>query len=166
MLPFGVIFINEIRQQLNDKEQQELNNNVVIQGIPVKENENAQVLVDKIANTLKVAAKVKKAYRLHGPQNGKAYPPVKVVFENQDDKKQWMTAKRNVNLTARIFGGNNPLEPIYINHDLTKQNIEQAKRYKKEQNYKYLWVSNGKIFLRKNDTNKARLIGKKEDLKN
>lgn len=82
--------LHEIRQQLNDKEQQELNNNVVIQGIHVKENENAQVLVDKIANTLKVTAKVKKAYRLHGPQNGKAYPPVKVVFENQDDKKQCM----------------------------------------------------------------------------
>lgn len=48
----------------------------------------------------------------------------------------WMTAKRNVNLTARIFGGNNPLEPIYINHDLTNQNIElfkEAKRFKKEQ---------------------------------
>lgn len=63
----------------------------------------------------------------------------------------------------------NDNENIYINHDMTRWNIQlfkAAKEFKNNKNYKYLWFSNGKILMRKSDTSKIELIEDESSLKN
>lgn len=161
--------LQAIKHVLNDNEQKTLNNNIIIQGIPAKENENIQGIVEKIAKSLKVVSKVQLAYRMGGAKPNKANPPIRITFESQEDKKKWMMAKKNSELTTEIIGQFATPEPIYINHDLTKQNFQlfrEAKQFKKDNNFKYLWVSNGKILLRKTDVSKTILVRSSEDLKN
>lgn len=157
-----------IKRTLNTREQHELNNNIVIQGVPRKENEKVEEIVEKIAKTLNVINNADKMYRL-GSGSGNTAAPIKVIFKNADDKKKWMLAKKSKEVTTAVFGLNNNPTPIYINHDLTKQNLilfKAAKQFKKDNNYKYVWINNGKILLRQTDTSKTILIEDESDLKN
>ena len=161
--------LHEIKNQLNNNEQKCLNNNIIVQGIPAKEKENIQVIVEKMAKALKVPNKVQAAYRLGNAGTGRRSAPIRIIFENGEDKKQWMSAKRDVGLTTQILEGNSDPETIYINHDLTKHNLQLfklAKQYKKENNYKYVWISDGKILIRKTDSSRPITIKNIEDLKN
>lgn len=157
-----------IKKQLNVKEQQQLNNNIIIQGVPYKENEKVEETIRKITNILGVVNNAEKCFRL-GSGNGSKLAPIKVVFKNSEDKEKWMLAKKNKNLNTAIFEQSNPPKPIYLNHDLTKRNFElfmAAKKFKNDNDYKYLWINNGKILMRKSDDSKILLIGDETDLKN
>lgn len=162
--------VQDIRKQLNTKEQQELNNNAIIQGIPYKENENLDVIVDKLASKLSIPKiPINKIYRL-GSRREDRSAPIRIIFRSEEDKKKWMVAKKTKTLTTSDIGGYADIrETIYINHDLTKYNVElfkKAKQYKTENNYKYLWINNGKILLRKDDNSKVTLIETHNDIKN
>lgn len=161
--------LQEVKQVLNNNEQRTLNKNIIIQGIPAKENENIQGIVDKLAKVLKVDGRVLAAYRIGGVKGNNLSTPIRIMFERDEDKKKWMMAKKNSDISTEMIGQSNTPEPIYINHDLTKQNYQlfrEAKQFKKENNFKYLWVSNGKILLRKSETSKTTLVRSRDDLKN
>lgn len=162
--------LQSIKRQLNNKEQEALNNNLIVQGIPFKENENVQAIVERIATTLKVPNRVQKSFRLGSAKNGKTQVPIKIIFSTPEEKKCWMVAKKNINLTtATIMAQGSATEPIFLNHELTRQNIElymKAREFKKDNEYKYLWISHGKILLRKSDMSKIKLIESEADLKN
>lgn len=161
--------LQTVKRDLNNRDQKELNNNVIIQGVPSVVNEKVETVVEKLANKLKVTRNIEKAYRLGNPNQERASSAIKIIFKSYDDKKQWMQAKKSYKLSTGDLGYNDINEAIYINHDLTKRNIElfkMAKQFKKDHDYKYLWVSNGKIMIRKNDTSKSFLIEDASDLKN
>ena len=163
--------ICEIKKQLNSREQQELNNNVVVQGIPFKEQEKVEMVVQKLADCLKVANNTESSFRMGERKEGKANP-IKISFKNADDKKKWMIAKKAKEITLKDLGlqqigSENQI--IYINHDLTKENIslfKAAKEYKNNKGYKFLWISDGKILMRKTENSKVELIDSVLDLKN
>lgn len=158
--------LKEIKQVLNKRDQKELMKNVVIQGVPVQPNENLKVIVKKIADHLgtQIDGSIT-AFRLgEGNQN---CPPIKVVFEEQKDKNMLITSKKKLTLTSKDVGfmDNNK---IYINHDLTKVNLKlmsAARIFKKDNNYKYLWLSTGNIFLRKDDKSKVIVLENEEQLR-
>lgn len=146
-----------IKKQLNKKEQNELDSNVIIQGIPFKESENLQQLIKKIGEKLDVPIGNNglTAYRL-GKDPSKNCP-IKVCFETRGVKEQMLKSKKRYELDTKDLGyrENNK---IYLNHDLTKQNVKlftMARTFKKDHDYKYLWMSNGTIFLRKDDRSKV-----------
>jgi len=63
-----------------------------------------------------------------------------------------MMAKKSTELTNGILNHDKDPVIIYINHDLIKHNIQlykEAKLFKNEHNYKYLWIKKGKYCLEK-----------------
>ena len=66
-----------------------------------------------------------------------------------EDKLCWMKTKKEKQINTRdigIQGGG----LIFNNHDLTKRNLElfkEAKKYKNTNGYKYVRMSNGKIYV-------------------
>lgn len=72
----------------------------------------------------------------------------------REDKLK-MLEKRRIkrNLNTSDVGYPQPAVPVYVNESLSpakRKLLTAAKNVKTEKNFSYLWVRNGKIFLRKN----------------
>lgn len=160
--------IREIKSQLNKREQQELKNNLIIQGIPNKENENVEDIIKKIGHKLEIPVEGKfKAYRI-GKDHTKKISAIKVIFDEHNTKARWLKSKKKVHLNTSELGYNTS-NKVYLNHDLTKANLElykAARNFKNENAYKFLWIANGNILLRKDESSKVVLLETTEQLKN
>lgn len=58
--------------------------------------------------------------------------------------------------------------PVYVAEHLTPANKSlhaEARRKAKESDYKFVWIRNGRIFARKNETSQALLIRSSESVK-
>lgn len=74
---------------------------------------------------------------------------------------------RKKNIKTTDFLRSAPTAPVFINEHLTAKNkniLYEAKKVKKERGFKYVWVRNAKIFVRKNDNTIAMHIRSLSDL--
>jgi len=160
--------LSEIKNQLNKTEQRELNNNIIIQGIPYKNEENIEGIVKKIGEKLQISLTSQNfsATRL-GKIANKA-TPIKVILTSSEVKKQVMKSKVKTRLNTEGLGFTEK-NKIFINHDLTKKNMElfkAAQEFRKANDYKFLWISDGNILMKKIENSKAMLVQSINDLKN
>ncbi|KAL4714245.1 hypothetical protein ACJJTC_009597 [Scirpophaga incertulas] len=85
-------------------------------------------------------------------------PAIIVKFTRRIVKDQLFAAvraRRGINTTD--IGLSGPASTIYVSDHLTPSNkllLRQARQLKADMNYSYLWISDCKIFLRKNDKSK------------
>ncbi|KAK9871900.1 hypothetical protein WA026_015149 [Henosepilachna vigintioctopunctata] len=133
--------------------------------VEIESIKKTSIVVDNLAKKLQVnrAGGIKEDYRL-----GKSTDLIKIMFNNAEVKNKIVKANATRKLTAKDLGYNTDTQ-VYINNDLTKQNIQllkAAKKFKEENNYKYLWVQEGNILLRKEDNSKIILIEDYNCLKN
>lgn len=157
-----------IKKQLNNNEQKELNCNITIHGVPYEEREKLHEIVKKIGNQLQVPVEEENFSAVRLGRGHQKNGPIRVHFRNEETKKTFLASKLKISLNSQILGyaANNK---IYLNHDLTKRNLEvfkAAQEYKKQNGYKYLWISSGKILLRKDEKSKVTLVEDEKDLKN
>lgn len=159
--------IAEIKVMLNRNEQKVLNKNLIIHGIPQEKNESLKQIIEEVGNQLQVnlANSEFTAYRMGKPEDKKR--PIKACFENETFKNQLIKTPKKYDLNAQTLGFRVDSK-IFLNHDLTKPNLELYKRslaFKKTHDYKYLWINNGNILLRKREDSVVKVIKKDEDLK-
>lgn len=94
-----------------------------------------------------------------------------MTFENRQQKESFLKANKKERITTKDLGFDDKqfIEPIYIDQDLTKRKQDlhkKARLFKKEKQYKFLWVKDGNIYLRKNEESKPLMISHEDDLKN
>lgn len=160
--------LSDIKKQLNRREQKDLNNNLIISGVPYKAEENLKDIVSTVARAMNVKLESKDitVYRIGNKNTNEI--PIKVIFENPVDKVNLCASKFKKNLTTKELGFQIN-KKVFLNHDLTKHNLDlykKAKIFQRDNNYKYLWIRDGKIFLRKEDNSKIILLEDTNDLKN
>lgn len=79
-------------------------------------------------------------------------PGIIVRFARQDTREQWFNQRKKLNRTG---------EDAYILENLTTQNralLWKTREWAKQNDYRYTWHRNGKIFVRRADGDKAILI--------
>lgn len=164
--------LKRIQIQLNTMEQKEINNNVMLYGIPYKKNENVREIVKNVGNHIQVPVNEEEFTAIRVGRNDQGdntkNNPIRVIFRNAELKKGLMKSPKKISLNAENLGLGGSSK-IFINHELTKKNLQTYKaalNFRKENAYKYLWVAHGKIMLRKSDNSKILLIEEEEDLKN
>ena len=160
--------IIDIKKDLNRREQRELSNNLIIHGVPYKTNEKVDEIIKNIGGLLDVSLNNQSftAVRL-GKENQKTNL-IKVTFQDENTKQKIIKSPKRRQLNTSKLGLNID-KPIFLNHDLTKQNQELFKKandFKKENGFKFLWISKGSILLRKEENSKIMAIEKEDDLKN
>lgn len=147
---------------------------MIILGIPEKQNENLYDVIKTIGRKLDVTLDEAKysTYRLgreiiigDKTQRGR---PIKIIFRDEKTKPLLLKSKKRIHLNSTDLGyaDNNK---VYLNHDLTKSNLElfkEAKAYKKDNDYKFVWTSRGNIFLRKDEQAKIIQVEDINQLKN
>lgn len=159
--------IDFLKTQREYYRQDTLKNNVVISGLPLKDNVDRNELnkfVIDIAKKLDVniSGKDITCYKVGKTEQKQ----LKVVFENADKKDLIMKNKRDLVLNTKHIGLSED-KIIYINHDMTIKNqllFKKAREYKKEKAIKYAWYKDGKIFARQSDNSAIIRIKSDDDL--
>ncbi|KAL0829417.1 hypothetical protein ABMA28_004190 [Loxostege sticticalis] len=176
--------VMELSEQLQVKEQQGRINNIEITGVPVLKRENLMTTLNNIAAKIGFSLqpydidyihRVRRYAHKSNPVGGNSdahvspsTPNIVVRFNQRSRKNEMIAAVRaRRGLTTVDAGLNGPSTPIFVNDHLTPQNkllYKQARLTAKDKGYKYIWLSDCKILLRKNDTSKVLLISSESDL--
>lgn len=156
--------LSELNHKIAYMEQFARQSNVEIQGIPERRNENLMSIVKKIGNTVSCNLQETDILEFHrvAKQNTNSNRPKNIVV-----KLNCPRTRDNLLASVKIFNKNkhsdNKLNtshielpgerrPVYVTEHLSPENkkLHAATRIAaKEKNYKFVWIRNGRIFVRK-----------------
>lgn len=174
--------LSTISEQLSLKDQQGRINNLEITGVPVSRGENLNNIITKLAVKVGLALtpfdidyihRVRRfnpsaAVKVDGPPSSQNVPNIIVRFSQRKRKSDMLAAIRaRRGLTTADLDLDGPARPVFVNDHLAPHNkmlYGRVRRLGKELGYKYIWVNDCKIFVRKSDTSKAILISNEADL--
>ncbi|KAI5634400.1 phorbol esters/diacylglycerol binding domain (C1 domain) domain-containing protein [Phthorimaea operculella] len=146
-----------LEERINYLEIKEKEKNVEIYGLDWKEEEDIGKTVRKFAEKLSlnpasvVAISKKRVSREKSSE--KARPrPVIVSLATRAARDEWM-AKKKSRLTNNEIYNNGDSRPIYINEDVTRfiKQLFWTTKSELKSAFKYIWIQEGKILLRKED---------------
>ena len=148
--------------------------NLEFKGVPVTENENVTNTVIEISKLLGVEitkSDISTAHRLatKHPKNGAAssVPPAIIARFVRRDIRNEIYNRRKTAKTIQPHQYPVPgMTKLYVNENLTqyrKKLLWKTKELTKKYHYAYLWTTNGKIFVKKNEKDKPRIIQSEND---
>lgn len=156
--------VKELRNQINMLEQQSRACNVEIQGVVESKSENLIALVKKLGDIIGCPSedKIRNCTRTAKINRLSTRPrSIVVQFSTQTIRDNFLASaikynrsKPNNKLNNGHIGMSNIKDPIFVVEHLSPANkaLHAAARLKaKEMGYKYVWVRNGRIFLRKTE---------------
>ncbi|KAF6214146.1 hypothetical protein GE061_008885 [Apolygus lucorum] len=164
--------VSTLQSIVEDMDQSALTNAVEISGIPVDQQKSVIELVELVGRAVNFEINkrmINNCFRRQGPVTASNPGLMFVSFISKLDKDAFMSAaRRTANLTSRQLGFIDGEEiRIYINHSMTyakRKLLNMVKTYKRENNYKFVWTRNGKIFIRKSETSSIIEIRTAEDI--
>lgn len=160
-----------LNSRLNLSEQQSRENNIELQCIPESNNENIPKIINQLGNACKINIKdtdIKSCFRIAKKNTDSSRPRAIIV------KLDSPRSRDNILAAVKLFNKNNPkgklnashigftgTSPIFAVEHLSPANKElhaETRKKAKENNFKFVWVRNGRIFVRKDITTPALLI--------
>ena len=166
---------------VDDLEQYGRRNMVEVSGIPRRAKENCEELVLELASKIGVELKaenIEACHRISPKQDAPII--VKVVSRKDASSLLSKTAKSNarrISIADLVFEvpatlSQNPTTnvssgKVFVNESLTSRNknlLRVAKTKKRELDYKFLWLRNGTIYMRRNENAPVKKIAFLDDL--
>lgn len=162
---------NGLSSQVDFLERNLKGKNLEISGVPFTKNEKVIDLAVKVVTNIDSKIKegdIEYARRLmKKDRNGATkYGPILVRFKNIDQRNYLFKNKKYL-AQAKLQDVINGDEKVFINENLTPQNKKvfyHANCFKKQHNWRYVWTSNGIVFLRKTENSDAVTIRNIVDL--
>lgn len=158
--------VSTMSERVNTLEQYLRESNLEIQGVPEHKNENVINIINKIANV--VSHKLNDVDVLNctrvARKNKESDKPRAIVVQLRSTRcrdefysavTRYNKSHPNNKLGSSVMDFSGPNSPIYVSEHLSPANksLHAAARLKaKELAYKFVWVRNGRIFIRKNET--------------
>lgn len=164
--------INDLQAQVNYLEQQARANNVELQCVPEKSNENLINIISNLSNAVNCnikADEIANCSRIAKINRNNDRPRSIVIQLASPRVRDRLLAacisfnKSNPNrkLNTSHLGLTGPEKPVFINEHLSPANKAlhaSARLRAKERGYKFVWIKNGKIFVKKDENSDLRLI--------
>ena len=164
-------------EHLDNLEQYGRRENLEFEGVPQVQNEDTTEVVIKIADKLNINLNendISIAHRLPTKRPGKSNnsstnlptPAIIARFANRRIRNliySKRSAARKIPTTEFPVPG---ITRLFINENLTSYRKKlpwQTKQKMKENNYKYIWTKNGRIFIRKDDESNPIEIRRERD---
>ncbi|CAB3241318.1 unnamed protein product [Arctia plantaginis] len=165
--------VKDMSARINILEQHARANNLEIQCVPQKSNENLFNVVSKLGETVGCDIKeesITNCTRVMKQNNANNRPKSIIVqFSTPRLRDTFLAAsitfnkskpiKEKLNTSHLSLDGDKT--PIYISEHLSPNNraLHAATRLKaKERGYKYVWIRNGRIYVKKNESSENRII--------
>lgn len=162
------IKISKLENKMVQLDQYSRNKNVEIHGVLSANNENCIQIVEQLASELNLDISrddIDIAHRLP-TQSGNRSQPIIAQFISRKKRNLFLQKKRlvviNRNISNVQIGST-----IYINENLNKyvKNLLWQTRIRaKQYQWKYVWINNSKILIRKSDDAPIKTISSAEDL--
>ncbi|XP_070382637.1 uncharacterized protein [Dermacentor albipictus] len=157
----------EAKKEIIELKQYSRSQNVEIKGIPVVPDENLRKSVEKMAASVGVDVSEDDIDVVHRVRSkDKDRPNVVLRFSTRAVRDKFFSAARKARLTTRILGFEE-CNPVYVNEHLCIENkvlLSKARQLRLEKKWKFAWVSQGKIFMRKTETSTVLRIESDSDL--
>jgi hypothetical protein len=145
-----------LHRSLSHLEQYSRTNCIEIQNYPVAPNEDLVEIVKEISKALDHPISEQQIDNCHRlPSRRENIPPPIIVKLVRHIDKEGLLKKRRIkrDFSTRHLGLTSD-SPIYINESLSLERrkvLAAARRIKNEKQFKYLWIRNGKILVRKSE---------------
>lgn len=164
--------INMLEAKLLDMEQKSRNCNLEICNLQEKRGENLFHILENISNIIKQPLSVRDIIAIHRvPQmqpTTKRPKNIVVKFTSKIVRDNFIAAVRlKKGITSDELNLQGTPQKIFINEHLTLQNkklFRQARALSKENGYRFVWVKNGVVLVRKNITSAVFTIRSENDL--
>lgn len=165
--------VNDLQYRLSSMEQFARQTNAEIVGVPEHRNENTNKIIEQICNVvgftlssprdILFTTRVAKTNRESGkPRNLICQFPNKFIRDNfLAAVINYNKTNKNLKLSSSLLGISGPEVPVYVNEHLTRANKSlhaETRKRAKNNGFKFVWVRNGKIFVRKDETSAAKNI--------
>lgn len=152
--------------KIDDLEQKTLDKAVEIIGIPTSPSEDCKTIVEEIANKLNIKCNVKKAYRISTKNKD-----MKIIawLTTKEAKKELLETSKKNKITTNQVHENWPSTRCYINEYLTKYRrvlFGKSKIKAKDKGFKYVWINNSDILVRKDEQSRVHRIRNENDWDN
>lgn len=144
-----------------------------VTGVPITSQNNPNQIVKEIGSLIGVEIEdsdIATAHRLPDTQKVKNRLIVKFLRREKREevykKRKNLVGKNTSHLPSAAETNNSGNSKIYINESLTnyrKRLFGRIKEYKRANNAKYLWTSNGKIMLKVNEMSPTRVFNTHEE---
>ncbi|KAJ8952355.1 hypothetical protein NQ318_017249 [Aromia moschata] len=166
----------KLTSKVNELEQYSRLNNIEIQGVPVKNNENVLNIVENITKFLNVKidpTQVEYAHRVQSQKrdNTNNVKNIIVRFTSRKLKYEVLSAvktkRQAIGLTSPGLKIEGVSQRLFLNEHLTSENkllFKEARDAAKTKKYKYVWVKNCNIYVRKTDDSRVKSIRSLDDV--
>ncbi|KAJ8705546.1 hypothetical protein PYW08_012592 [Mythimna loreyi] len=165
--------IKYLEDEVEALQRKQLETIIEIKNVPVTENENLNEIINQLHNSLKVSVapnQVRQVYRKKIAQN----KPILVEYQTAQIRANILKAIKSYNMTNKEEKFNTKAlkisgdpQPVYISEALTpnaRRLLYQCRDLKKKHDFKFCWVSNGRILLKKSEDQPAILIKSSEQI--
>lgn len=157
----------DTRKQLIDLQQYSRRNNIELKGIPFAENEDLEKVVEKIADCLRVELTSQDLDVVHRvPTKTNNVPNIVVKFVSRSKRDKVLKSARKNRLNTAMLGFKTNV-PVFVNEHLCLENkvlLSKTIQRKKDKNWRFVWVSEGKVLARKSENSKVIHISCEDDL--
>ncbi|XP_046685393.1 uncharacterized protein LOC124371122 [Homalodisca vitripennis] len=162
--------VYNLEQKVEDMEQYSRRNCVELQGVPVVGNVLDTVKEVGKALGMEVTDTMVDACHTLAKRSSDSKPPgIIIKFVRRFDAENMMAKRRaKKDFSTRHIGLTSD-EPIYVNESLTptrRRLLGMTRDFKIKNNYQFVWVRGGKIFLRKDEKGPVSVIRGQVDLDN
>lgn len=171
--------LDAINSQINTMEQQSRACNVEIQCVPENRNENLLTVIKQLGNIISRPLDDSEIMNIHRvPKINQASERpraivAKLVSPRVRDEllaavKQFNRSHESEKLHSGHLGYADEKHPVYVTEHLSPANKKlhaAVRAAAKEKQYQFVWVRNGKIFVRKNTTSRSLVISTVDAIK-
>lgn len=169
--------IHRLKLTVNNLQQSAYCNELIIHGVPETEKNDDDLLttVQLILQQVQcLPAPVIRAVKRFGKENqaDKRNRPILLQLNHYSEKEALLAKKKGVKVTCdkiivngKALGTSN--ESIFFDERLTQHTADlfrNARTLRKQQKLKFVWIRNGKLYIRKKDGDKANCINCQEQL--
>lgn len=158
---------DELAAKLADMEQRSRLNNVEIKGVPLKKGEDCATILQKMGDVIDCPIKKDDIDAVHRVP-AKKDTNIIARFCSRVKKDEFLRKARRARLTTESLGfAQSQGANVYVNDHLTPNNkrlFAQALSLKREKQWKFLWVDNGRIKVRKTEDSRVHVIASVQDL--
>lgn len=162
--------VKGLEDKIEEMEQYSRSNCVEIHGVPFSPSEDVVSIVKEVGKAMDMSVSdgmIDACHRLGVSRQGHTTSGIIVKFVRRLDKEEFLRRRRvKRTLSTRHIGGADD-KPIYINESLSparRRLHALARNFQRSNNFKFLWVRNGKIFLRKEENAPVKVVMRQEDL--
>ena len=159
--------LNILGEKVDELEQRSRIANIEIKGIPMTPNEDCKMIVLDVAKAAGIQAQlgdIQVAHRIMASKNKQ----IVAQLSSRAIRIEWMKkfkGERNLNANKinRAFKDN----PVFVNEHLTVRNktlLQETKSFAKMNNFKFVWVNDNRILMRKTENSKILRIRDQTDL--